>query len=98
MGRARPDLIRVLWHGPAGRRAGVTLVKTIRGRDYEVRVPASGYLTQIEAAAALGVTLMTVNRYVRARVLRGRRRHGISVILLKELRRFLRERSRAKAR
>lgn len=94
MGRARPDLIRVFWHNPPGPRAGVTLVKTIRGREYELSVPASGYLTQIETAAALGVTLMTVNRYVRAKILRGTTRHGISVIPLKELKRFLRERSR----
>ena len=94
MGRARPDLITVYWDNPPGPRAGVTLVKTIRSRKYEVRVPASGYLTQIEAAAALGVTLMTVNRYVRGKIIRGKRDHGISVIPLKELKRFLRERER----
>src|SRR5712691_3385414 len=82
MGRARPDLIRVLEENPPGPHAGTTLVRQVRTR---------GYLSQIEAAAFLGKSVMAVNRYVRLGLLRDTTRYGISMIQLAELRRFRRE-------
>ncbi len=91
MGRARPDLIRVLYENPPGPQAGIVLVRRVRGREYETRIGPRGYLSQIEAAAFLKKSLMTVNRYVRLGLLRDVTRHGISMIQLAELRRFKRE-------
>ena len=91
MGRARPDLIRILEENPPGRHAGIRLVRQVRTREYVTEIGPRGYLSQIEAAAFLGKSLMTVNRYVRLRLLRDVTREGISMIQLAELRRFRRE-------
>ena len=91
MGRARPDLIRVLEENPPGPQAGITLVRRVRTREYVTEIGPRGYLSQIEAAAFLGKSLMTVNRYVRLGLLRDVTREGISMIQLAELRRFRRE-------
>lgn len=91
MGRARPDLIRVLEENPPGPHAGITLVRRLRSREYVTEIGPRGYLSQIEAAAYLGKSLMTVNRYVGLGLLRGVTRDGISMIQLAELRRFRRE-------
>jgi len=92
MGRARPDLIRVYWPNPPDPRRGVTLERRFRGRTYERRVRPQDYVTQIEAAAILGTTLMTVNRYVRGKRLRAVTRDGISMIQLRILLRFRQKR------
>jgi hypothetical protein len=94
MGQARPDLIRHYWDNPRGPNQGLTLIRESRGRVYETRVGPRGSLTQIETAAVLGVSVITVNRYVRAGVLKGRKEGGVSVIRLSEIKRFLRERGR----
>ncbi len=94
MGRARPDLIRCFWDNPPGPAQGLTLVKQARGREYETRVGPRGSLTQIETAAALGVSVMTVNRYVRSGILRSHTEDGVSVIRLSEIKRFLEARRR----
>ncbi len=91
MGRARPDLIRVLEENPPGPQAGIILVRKLRGREYETEIGPRDYLSQIEAAAFLGKSLMAVNRYVRLGLLKDVTRHGISMIQLAELRRFRRE-------
>ena len=91
MGRARPDLIRVLEENPPGPQAGIILVRRVRGREYETEIGPRGYLSQIEAAAFLGKSLMAVNRYVRLGLLKDVTREGISMIQLAELRRFRRE-------
>ena len=96
MGRTRPDLIRVYWDNPPGPHQGVTLERRFRGRTYERRVRPQDYVTQIEAAAILGTTLMTVNRYVRAKRLPARKRAGISMIQLRTLLRFLRDREQGR--
>ena len=96
MGRARPDLIRVYWPNPPDPRRGVTLERRFRGRTYERRVRPQDYVTQIEAAAILGTTLMTVNRYVRAKRLPAVKRAGISMIQLRALLRFYRDRQAAR--
>lgn len=91
MGRARPDLIRVLEENPPGPNAGIILVRRVRTREYRTEVGPRGYLTQIEAAAFLGKSLMSVNRYVRLGLLKDATRDGISMVQLAELRRFRRE-------
>ena len=73
-----------------------TLERRFRGRTYERRVRPQDYVTQIEAAAILGTTLMTVNRYVRAKRLPARKRAGISMIQLRTLLRFLRDREQGR--
>src|SRR3989442_14979089 len=88
MGRARPDLIRVLEENPPGPQAGITLVHRVRTREHVTEIGPRGYLSQIEAAAFLGKSLMTVNRYVRLGLLRDVTREGISMIQLAELRRL----------
>jgi hypothetical protein len=89
MGRARPDLIRVYWENPPGPNQGLFLCRQHRGREEELYVGPRDSLTQIETAAVLRVSLMTVNRYVRSGLLRGRQQHGISMIRLSEIKRFL---------
>ena len=91
MGRARPDLIRVLEENPPGPHAGITLVRRVRTREYRTEIGPRGHLSQIEAAAFLGKSVMAVNRYVRLGLLRDTTRYGISMIQLAELRRFRRE-------
>ncbi|MGH7593047.1 MAG: hypothetical protein ACRELE_04240 [Gemmatimonadales bacterium] len=90
MGRARPDLIRVFWENPPGADQGLLLRRLHRGREEEIYVGPRDSLTQIETAAVLRVSLMTVNRYVRSGVLRDHEQHGISMIRLSEIKRFLR--------
>lgn len=60
MGRARPDLIRIFEENPPGPHAGITLVRRVGTREYEIDIGPRGYLTQIEAAAFLRKSLMTV--------------------------------------
>lgn len=91
MGRARPDLITVFEGNPPGPHAGITLLRRVRAREYRTHIGPRGYLSQIEAAAFLRKSLVAVNRYVRLGLLRDTTRHGISVIQLAELRRFVRE-------
>ncbi|HKV69632.1 MAG TPA: hypothetical protein VJN62_00180 [Gemmatimonadales bacterium] len=91
MGRARPDLITVYEENPPGPNGRIWLVRKVRGREYETEIGPRGYLTQIEAAAFLGKSVMSVNRYVRDGLLRDDHEEGISMIPLWELRRFRRE-------
>ncbi len=91
MGRARPDLIKVLEENPPGPLAGIVLVRRVRSHEYRTEIGPRGYLSQIEAAAFLGKSVMAVNRYVRLGLLRDVTREGISMIQLAELRRFRRE-------
>ena len=91
MGRARPDLITVLEENPPGPNAGITLLRRVRSREYRTQIGPRGHLSQIEAAAFLGKSVMAVNRYVRLGLLRDTTRYGISTIRLAELRRFRRE-------
>ncbi len=94
MGQARPDLITVYWENPPGPDQGLILVREIRGREYETYIVPDDSLTQIEVAAVLGVSLMTVNRYVRSGKLRDDKREGISMIPLREIKRFMRAKRR----
>ena len=93
MPQARPDLISPYWDNRPGPDQGITLIRQMHGRDWETWVPPDGALSQIETAAVLGVTLMSVNRYVNAGKLEDRKEQGISMIPLPEIKRFLAERS-----
>jgi excisionase family DNA binding protein len=92
MGQARPDLIKPYWENPPGPRTGLYLHRTINGREYQARVRWNESLTQIEAAAVLEVTLMTVNRWVRGGKLKDHNVRGKSMIRLAEIKRILEER------
>lgn len=94
MGRARPDLITVYWENPPGPHQGVTLIRAHRGRKFETYIGPRSSVTQIEAAALLGVSLMTVNRYVRSGKLKDHQKGGISMIRLREIKRFRNEQRR----
>lgn len=89
MGRARPDLITAYWDNPPGPHQGLTLCRLHRGREEELYIGPRDSLTQIETAAVLRVSLMTVNRYVRFGVLRDHQQEGISMIRLSEIKNFL---------
>ena len=43
MGRARPDLIRVLEENPPGPHAGITLVRRVRTREYRTEIGPRGH-------------------------------------------------------
>jgi len=98
MGQARPDLITAYWDNPPGPRSGLTLSRVINGREYEARVVWDESLTQIETAAVLGTTLMTVNRWVRSGRLKDHKVRGKSMIRLSEIKRILAERRPAQGR
>ena len=93
---ARTDVgkIEAYWESPPGPNQGVHFVTRLpargdhRTRELSVRVSAAGSLTQIEAAALLKVTVMTVNRWVRAGELKDRKVRGKSMIPLSEVKRL----------
>src|SRR5437667_9494711 len=91
MERPRPDLNTVREATPPGPHAAITRARRSRTRQYRTEIGPRGYLSQIEAAAFLGKSVMAVNRYVRLGLLRDTTRYGISMIQLAELRRFRRE-------
>ena len=98
MGQARPDLITAHWQNPPGPRSGLTLSRVINGREYEAWVNWDESLTQIEAAAVLGTTLMTINRWVRSGKLEDHKVRGKSMIRLSEIKRILAERRPTRGR
>jgi len=98
MGQARPDLIEAYWENPPGPHSGLNLYRTINGREYQANVRWNESLTQIEAAAVLRVTLMTINRWVRGGKLRDHQVQGKSMIRLSEIKRILEERRPKKGR
>jgi len=98
MGQARPDLITAYWENPPGPRSGLRLSRVINGREYEARVRWNESLTQIEAAAVLGTTLMSVNRWVRSGKLEDHKVRGKSMIRLSEIKRILAERRPTRGR
>jgi len=98
MGQARPDLITACWENPPAPRSGLHLSRTINGREYEARVRWNESLTQIEASAVLGMTLMTINRWVRSGKLEDHKVRGKSMIRLTEIKRILAERRPSRGR
>jgi hypothetical protein len=60
---------RVTWDRP-GLFQGVTIEREIGGTVYAERIPHNGLVSQALAARLLGVSLMSVNNWVRAKKLR----------------------------
>lgn len=56
----------ILWDTP-GLFQGVTIHRVIEGQKYAWRIPYNGLVSQRMAADLLGVTVMSVNNWVRAR-------------------------------
>ena len=56
---------------PGGLRQGVSITRQLEdGKKYVWRIPHNGVVTQAMAADILGVSLMTVNNWVRSGALR----------------------------
>ena len=60
---------RITWDRP-GLFQGVTIKREIGGRRYAERIPYNGLVSQAVAAQLLGVSLMSVNNWVRAKKIR----------------------------
>jgi len=56
---------KIVWDRP-GPLQGVTLEREIDGEVYAERIPHNGLVSQALAARLLGVSLMTINKWVRA--------------------------------
>lgn len=87
---------RIKWD-PPGPWQGVTIERWIEGEWYALRVPYNGLAPQALAAELLGVSLMSVNTWIRGGDMRHIKVPGQpSVIPLKEIKRIRRERTRAR--
>lgn len=64
-----PPPARVKWDG-MGPLHGVSIEREIDGEWYAWRIPYNGLVSQALAAELLGVSLMTVNNWVRAKKVR----------------------------
>ncbi len=60
---------RITWDRP-GLFQGVTIEREIDGQVYAERIPHNGLVSQALAALLLGVSLMTINNWVRDKKLR----------------------------
>ena len=77
----------VVWDRP-GFKQGVTIYRTLEGTRYAWRVPFDGVVTQAMAADLLGVSVMSINNWVRARKLHELKMGGPSLIPLHEIKRI----------
>lgn len=78
----------VKWDRRPGYFQGVTIVHEIDGQLYEWKIPYNGVVTQAMAADILGVSLMSVNNWVRSGALKALKPPGQpSVIPLSEIKR-----------
>jgi len=55
----------IVWDEPS-REQGVTIYRTLQGGRHAWRVPFNGVVTQAMAADLLGVSVMSINNWVRA--------------------------------
>lgn len=89
---------RITWDRP-GLFQGVTIQREINGAVYAERVPHNGLVSQALAAQLLGVSLMSVNNWVRARKVKHVKVAGQpSAIPLSEVKRVMKIRAEAKRR
>lgn len=87
---------RIKWD-PPGAWQGVTIERCIEGSWYAWKFPANGLVSQTVAAELLGVSLMSINGWVRSGKMKHIKPPGQpSLIPLKEVKRIRRERARAR--
>lgn len=91
-GRSRATRLRASWHPPTEANPGATITLTYAGQEYRRVVGPEDWVTQREAALLVGLSVMAVNKNVRAGKLHATVRGGVSVIQLGELARFARAR------
>lgn len=88
----RATRLHASWRPPSEPNPGATITLTYSGQEYRRDVGPEDWVTQREAALLLGVSVMAVNKHVRARRLKSAVRGGVSVIQLNEVARFARDR------
>ncbi len=66
-----PNPSRIKWDPASGPLQGVTIEREIDGEWFAWRIPHNGLVSQAMAAELLGVSLMSINNWVRA----GKMRH-----------------------
>lgn len=88
----RATRLHASWNPPSGQDPGATITLTYAGQEYRRDVGPEDLVTQREAALLLGVSVMAVNKHVRAGTLQASVHGGVSVIRLSEVRRFARDR------
>lgn len=87
---------RIKWD-TSGPWQGVTIERCLAGEWYAWKIPHNGLASQAEAAELLGVSLMSVNTWIRGGDMRHIKVPGQpSLIALKEIKRIRRERARAR--
>lgn len=84
----RASRLSATWRSPAGTNPGATITLRYSGQEYQRTVGAEDWVTQREAALLLGISVMAVNKNVRARKLKAAVHDGVSVIQLNEVARF----------
>lgn len=60
---------KILWD-PPGWNQGVTIERVLNGTRYAERIPHNGLVSQSLAAQLLGVSLMSINNWARAKKLK----------------------------
>ncbi len=93
-GVGRKTAITAHWDNPPRPDQGVTIELVYAGQRYYRRAEPEDFVSQREAAAMLHVTVMAVNKWIRSEQLPSTRRRGISVVRLKDLKRFAQEREK----
>lgn len=96
-----PTPPRIKWDG-TGPLHGVTIERELNGAWYAWRIPHNGLVSQAIAAELLGVSLMSVNNWVRARKIQQVKVPGqpsaIPLIEIKRVRKILAEERRLRGR
>lgn len=91
---AAPKLqaVEVFWDNPPDDEQGATLRRRYRGYVLERYIKPLHWLSQGDAAHLLGVSRMTIYRWVRSGALKDRKRNGISEVRMRDVRNLARAR------
>lgn len=85
--------VAVYWDNPPGENQGVTMVLNYGGSLYERHVGPRGWVTQREAAKLLRISVQAFNKRVRrGDLLTKRRKNGVSIVRLCDVKRLMVER------
>jgi hypothetical protein len=79
----------VLWENPPGPKSGVWLTRVIGSRSYRTYIAPNGLLSIQECAAVLGVSRMTVHRWVRDKKHKAVLHRGVAMVQLREIKRLV---------